>query len=483
MSTALFDTLLIQATWETFAMVFVASVIGLSLGGALGIVLFLTQKEQLLSRPILNTTLSLLVNVARSVPFIIFLIAIVPLTKLLVGSTIGLAAAIVPLGLAAIPFYARIAETAFSEVSPGLIEAALSMGASHWQIVTKVLLPEALPGLIQGGTLTVIALIGYSAMAGAVGGGGLGELAIEYGYQRFDMTMMVVTVLTLIVMVQLIQWYGDYLSRIRKLWSLSLFSLLAFLVISIHFMPAPTLAADKTLTIGITGGPQQAIMQVAAVEAKQRYDLTLKTLVFSDYVLPNRAVANGDIDANIFQHLPYLNAQKKLHHYPINAIAKTFIYPLGFYSDKIKKLSALKPGDWVVIPNDPSNEGRALLLLQQCQIIRLSDQAGLLATPQDIIRNPYQLRFKTIDAAQVPRVLGSVALAGITNDYLSVTGKTPQQALCQENAKSPYANIIVVHNRDRDKVLLDKLIKVMHSEPVIKATHRAFPHGGAIPAW
>jgi D-methionine transport system permease protein len=149
------------------------------------------------------------VNVGRSVPFIILMVAIIPFTRLLVGTSIGTAAAIVPLAVAAMPFVARVAQSALKEVDPGVIEAALAMGASPWQVVTKVLLREALPALSLGGTIAVVSLIGYSAMAGAVGGGGLGDLAIRYGYQRFQAPIMLLTVVILVGMVQGLQYLGE----------------------------------------------------------------------------------------------------------------------------------------------------------------------------------------------------------------------------------------------------------------------------------
>ncbi|AGZ42358.1 ABC transporter permease [Actinoplanes friuliensis DSM 7358] len=182
-------------------------------GLLLGILLVLTDRGGLLSAPPVNALLGLIVNVGRSLPFIILLVAVIPFTRAVVGTTIGTTAAIVPLTIGAIPFYARIVETALREVPPDVVSAAVAMGASRRQIIGKVLLREARPGLVAGLTITVIALVGYSAMAGVVGGGGLGDLAIRYGYQRFETDVMIATVVVLIVFVQLIQTLGDVLVR------------------------------------------------------------------------------------------------------------------------------------------------------------------------------------------------------------------------------------------------------------------------------
>ncbi len=201
------------ATLQTIYMVFAASVIAILFGLPLGTLLYVTRKNNILEQRSLHQMLSAIVNITRSIPFVILMIAVIPFTRLLVGSSIGTNAAIVPLSLCAIPFLARVVETALLEVNKGLIETATAMGATAWQIVIKVLMPEALPGIVSGYTLTIISLIGYSAMAGAVGGGGLGDLAIRYGYQRFDLTVMLITIAIMIIFVQLIQYCGDKITK------------------------------------------------------------------------------------------------------------------------------------------------------------------------------------------------------------------------------------------------------------------------------
>ncbi len=211
MSTTL--SLLLPALWETLYMTIVSSLIAGVLGVPLGFILFTTRKQGIVAQIYVNKILGAIVNAVRSIPFIILLVAIVPFTRLVVGTTIGTTAAMVPLIICAIPFIARLVENSLEEVPQGLTEAALTLGASPLQIMTRVLLPEALPGIINGLTVTVIGIISYSAMAGAVGGGGLGDLGIRYGYQRFDVGIMIATVVLLIVLVQLVQWCGNGLAR------------------------------------------------------------------------------------------------------------------------------------------------------------------------------------------------------------------------------------------------------------------------------
>lgn len=205
--------LLIKATWETLYMSLSSAIISAIFGILLGVILFVTQPNQFLANAKVNWILGIIVNIARSIPFIILVVAIIPFTRWVVGTFIGNTAMIVPLTVSAIPFVARMIEGVLNEVPNGLIEAAQSMGASPKQIITKVLLRESIPGIIHALTLTLIALIGYSAMAGAVGAGGLGQVGIAYGYQRFNPEIMLYTVVILVLLVQLIQVIGDTLAR------------------------------------------------------------------------------------------------------------------------------------------------------------------------------------------------------------------------------------------------------------------------------
>lgn len=210
-------TIWLPALWagtlDTLYMVGVSTIFTILLGLPLGVLLVVTDRKGLMPKPVFNQVAGAVVNAARSLPFIILLVLIVPFTRLVVGTTIGSTAAIVPLAISAIPFFARVAETSLREVDRGLVEASQAMGCTLWQIIAKVLIPEALPSLVLGVAITIISLIGYSAMAGAIGGGGLGDLAIRYGYQRFETDVMLVTVVLLIALVQGIQALGNSIAQ------------------------------------------------------------------------------------------------------------------------------------------------------------------------------------------------------------------------------------------------------------------------------
>jgi D-methionine transport system permease protein len=209
--------LLVESLGETLYMVGVSAAISTILGIPLGVILVTTSRGHILENLTLNRILGAIANATRSTPFIILMVAIIPLTRVLAGTSIGTNAAIVPLAIASIPFVGRVVESSLREVDYGLIEAAQAMGASPFQIISRVLIPEALPSIVLGLTLTVISLIGYSAMAGAIGGGGLGDLAIRFGYQRFRVDVMIATVVILIALVQIVQSAGDIVShRLNK---------------------------------------------------------------------------------------------------------------------------------------------------------------------------------------------------------------------------------------------------------------------------
>ena len=205
--------LLLKGTWETVLMTFVSGFFGFLLGLPIGIFLFLTRKGQLLENKLINQILAFFVNVFRSIPFIILIVWMIPFTRGLVGTSIGVAAALVPLSIGAAPFIARLVENSLLEIPEGLIEAARSMGAKPSQIIFKVLLPEALPSLINAATITLITLVGYSAMGGAVGAGGLGQIGYQYGYVGYDTFIMNTVLILLIIIVFIIQFAGDFLSK------------------------------------------------------------------------------------------------------------------------------------------------------------------------------------------------------------------------------------------------------------------------------
>ena len=205
--------MLLQGTGETLYMTMISSLFAYLIGLPLGVLLIVTARGGIRPHPALNTGLGWIVNIGRSIPFIILMVALIPFTRLVVGRSIGPTAAIVPLVVAAAPFVARLVESSLAEVDPRVVEAAKTMGATNWQIVYKVLLPESVPSLVRGMSITTITLIGYSAMAGAVGGRGLGDIAVRYGYHRYQPDVMIITIILLVIIVQIIQFLFNLLAK------------------------------------------------------------------------------------------------------------------------------------------------------------------------------------------------------------------------------------------------------------------------------
>lgn len=241
---------------------------------------------------------------------------------------------------------------------------------------------------------------------------------------------------------------------------------------------------DKnTLKVGAISGPEAELMQTAKAVAKKQFGLDIAIVEFTDYLEPNAALSDGSIDANMFQHQPYLDQQIKDRHYDLVTIGKTFIYPMGIYSAKIKSLQQIPNGAMVAIPNDPSNEGRALILLQKAKLIQLKKDLGIYAMPEDIIDNPKQLKFKELDAAQIARSLPDVDMAVINTNYAIPAGFSPRKdAIFLEGKGSPYANIIVIRKDEIHDRRMKQLVAALQSDAVLKATQRIFK-GQAIVAW
>ncbi len=241
--------------------------------------------------------------------------------------------------------------------------------------------------------------------------------------------------------------------------------------------------SKNTVRVGTIAGPETQIMQVAANIAKKEYGLNVKIVPFTDYNTPNVALSDGDIDANMFQHVPYLTMQIKEHGYQLVPVAKVFIYPMGIYSTKIKQLSQLKDGAKVAIPNDPSNEARALLLLQSAGLITLKPNITVNATVDSITKNPKKLDIAELDAADLPRALQDVTIAVINTNYAIPAGFYPDQALYLEKADSPYANVLVVQKKNENNPQIKELVSALHSSAVLASARQIFGPGAAIPAW
>ncbi|MET0185738.1 MAG: MetQ/NlpA family ABC transporter substrate-binding protein [Achromobacter sp.] len=257
---------------------------------------------------------------------------------------------------------------------------------------------------------------------------------------------------------------------------------LTALALGASLIAQTAVAQDKPLKIGVTAGPHAQIFEVVKQEAAKQ-GLALQIIEFSDYVQPNAALAGGDLDANSYQHQPYLDNANADRGYKLESIAKTVIFPIGIYSKKIKSLDELKEGARIAIPNDPTNGGRALLLLQDKGLIKLRDGVGLKATPIDVQDNPKKIRFIELDAAQLPRSLDDTDASAVNTNFAIEAGLDPvKDAIVRESPESPYANVLVVRAADKDKPAFAKLVTAYHSAAVKEFIQTKYK-GAVITAW
>lgn len=254
------------------------------------------------------------------------------------------------------------------------------------------------------------------------------------------------------------------------------------LTLTVTLGSTAALAQERPLKIGVTAGPHAQILEVVRKVA-ERDGLRLQIIEFSDYIQPNAALAAGDLDANSYQHKPYLDQQIRDRGYKLAAVGYTVNFPIGIYSRKVKSLNDLKEGARVGIPNDPTNGGRVLLVFQDQGLIRLKPDAGLRATPLDVVDNPRKLRFVEVDAAQLPRTLDDLDASAINTNYALTAGLQPgRDAIARESAKSPYVNLIAVREQDKDKPWVARLVKAYQSDEVRKFILAEFK-GSVVPGF
>lgn len=241
-------------------------------------------------------------------------------------------------------------------------------------------------------------------------------------------------------------------------------------------------ANADTLKVGTVAGPETDVMKVAIDLAEEKYGLDVEIIEFTDYVTPNAALADGSLDANAFQHEPYMQSMVNDRGYDFAVAGYTFVYPIGAYSEKFDSIETLPDGAQIALPNDPSNEGRSLILMHNKGLITLNDPTNLEATPIDIAENPHDFRFREIEAAQLPRVLPDVDMAFINNTFAQPAGLSLDDALIKEGPESPYVNLIVVRGGDEDREDIRQLVDAYQSEAVIEKADELFK-GSAVPGW
>lgn len=472
---------LVKATWETLYMTSASMVLVIIIGLAIGLLLFNLSRSQSKGAGTLYQIISFISNVFRSVPFIILIILLIPVTRQILGTFLGPTAAVFALVISAAPFYARLVEIALREVDEGVIEASQAMGATPKQIMSKVLLPESLPALISGGTVTTITMIGFTAMAGAINAGGLGGVAYQDGFMRNNLTITLVATIFILFIVFIIQGLGDGLvkyvdKRQNKqqkssflIWAaVALISLSSLVFFSVgHKNDAAPLTVLK---VGASPTPHSEILEhVKPILAKEGIDL--QVVKFDDYVLPNKALAEKEIDANYFQHVPFFNLAVAENNYPFTNLGGVHIELMGLYSQRIKNVSELKDGAKIITSNSTSDWGRVITILQDAGLVKVKEGVDLTtATFDDISENPKQLKFiHTLN----PEILSTAYendegdLIAINANFADTIGLSPKNdGVLVEKDKSPYGNILVSRQENAKDESVQKLNDVLHSKEV-----------------
>lgn len=273
----------------------------------------------------------------------------------------------------------------------------------------------------------------------------------------------------------------DIKHMIKKLKQWVMVIIATFSLVGCHAHHGKNRAEDY-IRVGVIAGPEAELMREAQAVALKKYGLKVKIVEFTDYNMPNQALEDDQIDANAFQHSPFLLAQVRAHGYAFAVVGKTFLYPMGLYSKTITSLSQLSPGSKISVPNDPSNEARALLLLQQAKLIQLKPHITVNATIRDIAENPHHYQIVPMDAAQLPRTLRDVALSAINTNYAELAGLTPTDALYLEKKDSPYMNLMVVRTDERDLKRTKEWVKAYQSQAVLDRAKALFGDG-AVPGF
>jgi YaeC family lipoprotein len=492
---------------ETLSMTFIAGVIAFAIGLALGVVLVISKPGGLLANRPVYKVLDNVINILRSVPFLILIFMLFPVTRLIMGTATGVAGAIVPLVIGTVPFFARQVEVAISEVSPGLIEAAQSMGLSTWQIITRVFLRESISSIVRVTQITFISLVSLTVMAGAVGAGGLGNFAIQFGLQRGMTDLLWVAIVTLLLFVSAIQAFGNLIisfapgvrrskPRSEKVRFVSIIAfatagITALALIVGNVVTRPSTAVATTIRVGVTGQWNDHWYHIAELVKPQGINIELVS--FSDFVTPNRALANGDIDLNAFQHKAFLAADSAANGYQIEAIADTFWGPLNIFGNpnRVHSLSDIKDGARIGIPSDPTNGGRALRLLEATGLITLDTTPDQIPSILNIAANPKNLHIVEAESGLLFSLLpdldaavinaGNAITAGLSPTTDGIFGETEQTVDVE-----PLINVIAARSADLTdparKAFFDAIVDAHHTDSTRQVLLDAF--GGAyIPIW
>lgn len=443
--------LMLPALGETALMVGIVMLFVVSLGGVVGVVLFNTSPRGLFPQRGVHRVLSWIVNMGRSLPFLVLMAAIIPFTFWLTGTTIGIPAAVVPMIAAGIPFFGRLVDNALRELPGEVTAVGLVCGGSRWQIIRSAQLSEALPAIVAAITLNLISMIEYSAIAGTIGAGGIGYLAVVYGYQRFDNHIMIATIVVLIALIQTIQFFGDRLVaalrhpqgdivmttqefELRKTrrwpWLLLIIVVILLAAAGWFWRSQQPQAVVFGTTLKVHYEPamagEQKLIDYVGEHIAPDYGLKLEAVGVQDPVQADRAVAEGQYAATVYQHQWWLKQVVDANGFQLTSSLPLFQWAFGIYSDRYHSVADLPQGATIVVPDDGANQGQALWLLARQGLITLDPTVEpRTAKLKNIVGNPHGFVFKELDLLTMPRALNSVdAAIGYVSQFDA--GKVPR---------------------------------------------------------
>lgn len=504
----------------TFEMFFISGIFSFIFGLLFGVLLTVFKKGGIASNKIVYGILSVIINIFRAIPFVILLIFLIPFTRAIVGTSIGVKGAIIPLVFGCVPFFSRQVESALENVSPGKIEAARSMGSSTIGIIFRVYLHESVPELIRVTTITAISLIGLTTMAGAVGAGGLGDFAINYGQGLNHYDIIFACIIVLLVFTCIVQFIGSYLAKkttnrelfrfktndkkTNKVYTITSgvgfgLALILCIIVSVTISIGTQTNGKKEVKIGVCGATNDQWKAVQYVLDKQGANIDIDLVEFAAYDLPNQALDNGEIDLNSFQHNAYLENEIKNKLYNITAIGDTFLAPLTIYSKKYETLEDLKTTAKlngtnqvlndalkIAVPNDATNQGRAIKLLEQAGLIEVNPDAKYTPETRDITKYIYNIEVIAQAANTLPSTLDDYAAATINDTYANPAGlKREEDGIFIENkgdADNPYVNIIVSRENEKDNEVYKQIVEAFQTQIVANFIYIEFDYSN-IPAF
>lgn len=480
-----------QAIIDTLLMLVISGLISVVIGILLAVIVVVTRKDGLKENQPVFWILDKIINLFRSIPFIILIPTVAVLSRALFGTTIGIEGALVPLVIGTAPFVARQMESAIMEIDPGIIEASIAMGLSTKEIIFDVYLRENIPGMIRGLTISFIALVGQIAIVGSVGAGGLGDMAIRYGLQRSMGDITFVVIILILILISIVQAIGDKLVEKQhiNLYTLeenimnkNILKVFTAGLLAFSLAGCGSKSDSKTITVGATTSPHAIILKHVQPEF-EKAGYTLKIKEFSDYPNINPSTSDGSLDANFFQHQPYLTSYNKDKGYKkgddgyLVSVGAIHFEPLGLYSTKYKAVSDIKDGAKIAIPNDATNEARALLLLADNGVLTLKKDAGVTATKKDVVSYNKKVELVEVDAAQVASKLPDVDF-GIINGNYALDAKVTDKIITSEDSNSEaaktYQNIIAVKESNKNNKAVKKLVEILKSDSTKKWIEKKF---------